>query len=442
MLGEMSRAGDRPGATRRARRPSGRAANVAQVFEEVAGVDASRVVPEANLSQDLGLDSIALAEVALALAEQAGRPAPQSLVGVATVGDLLALFDQEGRPSTSAEPIQAEPRPIVLPAPVRRSVSHVLDVLSDWGMRAVLDARVQGRGNIPHHANAIIVANHSSHLDVGLVKHALGEYGQELVSAGARDYFFKDTLRATYFENFTNVEPFDRHASVRESLERFVELLRQGKTILIFPEGTRSTTGRMGSFKPGVGLLVQAARVGILPVYLSGAYQAMPKGALLPRRTPLEARIGPYLSPEKLLGLTEHLGRRQQALRIVETARSALCALRDGAMFDVDRELQTPVVDANREARRATRVEVSPAPAVEQAAPAAAAPSAEPPASEPPASEPPASDDPATERSATRRRRREASPGDAAGGKGATGGKGRARRAPARSAAEPEPPEA
>ncbi|MCO5169958.1 MAG: AMP-binding protein [Planctomycetes bacterium] len=382
MLAEMSRAGERAAPTRRARRPGARGWNVGQAFEEVAGVEASRVVPEANLSQDLGLDSIALAEVALALAEQFGKAAPPSLVGVATVADLLALFDHEGgaRGPTSAEPIQAEPRPIVLPEPVRRSVSGVLDTLSDWGIRSVLQAKVQGRGHIPHHTNAIVVANHSSHLDVGLVKHALGEWAQELVSAGARDYFFKDTLRATYFENFTNVEPFDRHASVRESLERFVELLRQGKTVLIFPEGTRSTTGRMGSFKPGVGLLVQAARVGILPVYLSGTYQAMPKGTFLPRRRPLEARIGPFLSPDKLLGLTEHLGRRQQALRIVETARAALCALRDGGPFDIDRELQAPVSDA-RAARRAAREEAAaePAPAAEPAAERRPPPSRRPP---------------------------------------------------------------
>jgi long-chain acyl-CoA synthetase len=432
MLAEMSRAAGERGAggnTRRVRRPGARGWNVGQVFEEVAGVEASRVVPEASMAQDLGLDSISLAEVALALSEQLGKPAPQSLVGVVTVGDLLALFDHSDRASTSAEPIQAEPRPIVFPEPVRKGVSQVLDVLSDWGMRAVLDAQVLGRGNIPHNTNAIIVANHSSHLDVGLVKHALGEYGQDLVSAGARDYFFKDTLRATYFENFTNVEPFDRHASVRESLERFVQLLRQGKTILIFPEGTRSTTGRLGSFKPGVGLLVQAAKVGILPIYMSGTYQSMPKGTLLPRRRPLEARIGPYLSPDKLLGLTESLGRRQQALRIVEAARSALCSLRDGTPFDLDRELQAPVVDAAREARQAA-IEVTTAPAPTPA-PAPAAPqlvSGE--APQPALDEAPKS---------TRRRRpaTEAEP-PANGGKT---GKGRTRRAAARSGAgENDPP--
>jgi long-chain acyl-CoA synthetase len=419
MLAEMTRAGDRGGASRRVRRPGAARSNVGQVFEEVAGIEAARVVPEANLAQDLGLDSIALAEVALVLAEQAGKPAPQSLAGVSTVGDLLALFEQPGggRAAPSAEPITADARPIIFPEPIRKGVGRALDALSSFGFTQLLDAGVVGRGNIPHHTNAIVVANHSSHLDVGLVKHALGEWGDELVSAGARDYFFKDTLRATYFENFTNVEPFDRHASVRESLERFVQLLRQGKTVLIFPEGTRSQTGRMASFKPGVGLLVQAAKVGILPVYLAGAHQAMPKGALLPRRgVGMEARIGPYLSPDALLGMTEGLGRRQQALRIVDAARTALCSLRDGVPFDLARELAAPV-----EPRRGVEA------AIETAIELHAEPPPPAPIAATPAPAPAASPVVEEETKAARRRR----------GNGADDGKPKTRRRAAARSAEP-----
>lgn len=342
-LAELVRAGDRGPASRRGKRPGrGTDAVVARVFEDLAGVDPARLAPEAHLAQDLGLDSIALAEVALSLAEAFGKPAPRALERVVTVADLLALFEQTGEGGARVEPVRADARPLVLPAPVQQGVSGLLDGLQALGYGQALGAKVTGAGNIPHHTNAIVVANHASHLDVGLVKHALGPWGAGLVSAGARDYFFQDTLRATYFANFTNVIPFDRHASVRESLERFVELLRQGKTVLIFPEGTRSVTGRMASFKPGLGLLVQTARVGILPVYLSGTWQSMPKGAFLPRRRPLEARIGAFMPADRLLGLTGHLPRRQQALRIVDAARAALCSLRDGVPFDLAHELADP----------------------------------------------------------------------------------------------------
>ncbi len=345
LLSELQRgdggAARRPRGARRAGARGGRF-DAAAIFQEVAGVDPARVTPQAEL-QDLGLDSIALAEVALALAEASGRPAPRSLSSIATVGQLVALFEDgpgggEGHPET----ITADPRPVVFPEPVQRAVHGALDRLQELSYGRIFAAKVTGRGNVPHHTNAIVVANHCSHLDVGLVKYALGEYGQGIVSAGARDYFFKDTLRATYFDNFTHVVPFDRHESVRESLQRFVELLRQGKKVLIFPEGTRSVTGRMASFKPGLGLLVQASRMGILPVYLSGTHRSLPKGSLIPRVERLEARIGPFLPADRLLELTSHLGRRGQAERIVAVTRAALCALRDGQPFDVEQELAPP----------------------------------------------------------------------------------------------------
>jgi long-chain acyl-CoA synthetase len=312
-----------------------------QIFAELAGVEASKVVPQADLSQDLGMDSIALAEVAIALAEAAGRSAPSTLANVNTVEQLLALFDHKTGPETLV-PLTAPARAIHVPAPVQHVVHGFLDGMQNLGYGKFFNARILGRGNIPYHTNSIVVANHCSHLDVGLLKYSLGEYGETVVSAGASDYFFKSTLLATYFENFTHVMPFDRHESVRQSLDRFVRLLKAGKRVAIFPEGTRSVTGRMGSFKPGLGLLVQASRTGVLPVYLSGTHKSLPKGTWLPKAEQLEARIGSFLPPEILMGRTAHLPRRQQATRIVETVRSALCALRDSEPFDLDLVLPEP----------------------------------------------------------------------------------------------------
>ena len=334
LIGELSRSKD-TGRTKRGKAGrKGSGLEAGRIFREVAGIDPAKVLPEADLSQDLGLDSIALAEIALALAEEAGRPAPTTLTNVNTVAQLLALFDQEAAGGAAIAPLEAQARAIRFPYPIQRAVHGLLDTMQDVGYGRLLDAKILGRGNIPHHTNAIIVANHCSHLDVGLVKYSLGDYGREVISAGARDYFFQDTLRATYFENFTNVVPFDRHESVRQSLDRFVGLLRQGKKVVIFPEGTRSVTGRMAAFKPGLGLLVQASRTGILPVYLSGTHKSMPKGTVLPKQEKMEARIGPFLPPDLLLGNTSHLPRRAQANRIVEVVREALCALRDGQSFD------------------------------------------------------------------------------------------------------------
>src|SRR5581483_6476475 len=146
----------------------------------------------------------------------------------------------------------------------------------------------------------LVAANHASHLDMGLVKHALGDWGPHLVALAAKDYFFEDPIKRAYFENFTNLVPMDRHGSLRESLRTASEVIRQGYILLIFPEGTRSTTGVMVDFKPSLGYLALTNQVDVLPMYLEGTHDALPKGSLLPKNRDIAAHIGPLIRYDQL----------------------------------------------------------------------------------------------------------------------------------------------
>jgi len=182
---------------------------------------------------------------------------------------------------------------------------------------------------VPPFGGYIVSANPSSHLDMGLVKHALGESGPALVALAAKDYFFEDPVRRMYFENFTNLVPMERHGSLRESLRLAGEVLREGYILLIFPEGTRSETGVMVDFKASLGYLALSNRCGILPMYLAGTHDAMPKGAFFPRRgASVGARIGPFLDPERLRALADGAGKAESYRRVstqVERIVRKLC---------------------------------------------------------------------------------------------------------------------
>ena len=201
------------------------------------------------------------------------------------------------------------------------------------GQRALyerlLDARVAGRAFVPPFGGYIVAANHSSHLDMGLCKHALGESGPALVALAAKDYFFDDPVRRMYFENFTNLVPMERHGALRESLRLASEVVRDGYILLIFPEGTRSETGAMSDFKPSLGYLALSNRCGILPMFLAGTHDAMPKGAFLPhRRARVEAHIAPFVTPEKVRALAEGYGKAESYRRVsahVEGVLRRLC---------------------------------------------------------------------------------------------------------------------
>src|SRR4029079_14675003 len=113
--------------------------------------------------------------------------------------------------------------------------------------------------------------------------------------------------------NFTNLVPMERHGSLRESLRRAGEVIHDGYVLLIFPRGARSDTGVMSDFKRSLGYLAMTNRCGILPMYLSGTHEAMPKGRYLPRRGErVAAFIGPYLSYRDVVALAGDLARSEQ----------------------------------------------------------------------------------------------------------------------------------
>jgi long-chain acyl-CoA synthetase len=158
---------------------------------------------------------------------------------------------------------------------------------------------------------------------MGLVKHALGDWGPHLVALAAKDYFFEDPIKRAYFENFTNLVPMDRHGSLRESLRLASEVIKQGYILLIFPEGTRSTTGVMVDFKPSLGYLALSNQVDVLPMYLEGTHDALPKGSLLPKNRDIAAHLGPLIRYEQLKLATAGSPRSdayREASRIVERA--------------------------------------------------------------------------------------------------------------------------
>ncbi|AKU93228.1 1-acyl-sn-glycerol-3-phosphate acyltransferase [Vulgatibacter incomptus] len=176
--------------------------------------------------------------------------------------------------------------------------------------------------------NFLVAANHASHLDMGLVKHALGGQGDNLVALAARDYFFTNRLRRTYFENFTQLIPMNRHGSLRESLELASRSLRQGRNLLIFPEGTRATDGTLKEFKGSLGYLALTNQVGILPIYLEGTYDVLPKGAVLPKGRDLAAHIGTFISYEEIAEAVKGLPRSEQHRVVAAMAEEAVRKLR------------------------------------------------------------------------------------------------------------------
>jgi long-chain acyl-CoA synthetase len=227
-----------------------------------------------------------------------------------------------------APPAEVE-RDVAIPQPLAALGRKLLGAGQRLLYRELYDTTVRGGAHIPRDRNFLVVANHASHLDMGLVKVALGDQGEKLTALAAADYFFDTPLKRAYFENFTNLIPMDREGSVRKSLRAAVETLRRGMHVLVFPEGTRSRDGAMGEFKPTAGYLALHCGVDTLPVYIHGTFQALPPGNVLPRSAKLEVIIGQPIRVEDLRRRTAELPKgeaHKEATRIMERAVRNLTA--------------------------------------------------------------------------------------------------------------------
>jgi 1-acyl-sn-glycerol-3-phosphate acyltransferase len=154
---------------------------------------------------------------------------------------------------------------------------------------------VHGRELLPPERSCVLVANHGSHLDTLCLLAALPmSRRHRAFPAAAADYFFQSVPRIWIAAVVVNALPFSRQVHVRQSLNLCQRLLANpGNVLIIFPEGTRSTTGEIGRFKPGIGALLAGEDIPVLPCHLSGVTRAWPKGKLLPRPAKVSLRIGP-----------------------------------------------------------------------------------------------------------------------------------------------------
>lgn len=293
-----------------------------------------------SLRADLGFDSLMLLELLVALEAQLGASVDaERLNACVTLGDAEALMRETGagrRPARTAAIEGADDPPLELPPALRDAAMHWLGRAQTGFYDRVLRTRVSGRAFIPHNRNVLVAANHASHLDMGLAKYGLGGYGEGLVSLAAQDYFFEgNRWRKAYFENLTNLVPMRTRARSGRACAKRASCSKQGKTVLIFPEGTRSADGEVKEFKSAVGYLALQTRVDILPVYLGGTFAALPKGATLLRRRDVAVRIGPALEIRELTRLTQGLTASEASRVVADLARRAVLALSRGEVFDI-----------------------------------------------------------------------------------------------------------
>lgn len=172
-----------------------------------------------------------------------------------------------------------------------RSIAALM--LRSW-LRTYHRLEISGQEHLPAEGSFVMVGNHTSHLDALCLLAALPlRKLHRAFPAAAQDYFFVNIPRLAMAAIMVNALPFGRQSHIRHSLELCRHLLANpGNILILFPEGSRTTTGQMGEFKPGIGALMAGAEFPVVPCHLAGGFNAWPKGTSLPRPGKLHLRIG------------------------------------------------------------------------------------------------------------------------------------------------------
>ncbi len=193
--------------------------------------------------------------------------------------------------ATMAETLRNFPREPRMASYALRSVAAL--ILRGW-MRIYHRMHIDGRDYLPRTGSYVLVCNHTSHLDtMALLSSVPLRQIHRTFPAAAADYFFSSLPRSAFSAILINALPFDRNVNGAESLTVCSELLKnEGNVLIIFPEGTRTTTGEMDRFRSGIGRLVVGTDLPVVPCHLSGGVQAWPKGKLVPRPRRLRLRLG------------------------------------------------------------------------------------------------------------------------------------------------------
>ncbi len=187
---------------------------------------------------------------------------------------------------------------------------------------------VSGAENLPARGPYIIAANHASHLDSLLVAANLpGTIWRQLVCLAAKEWFHTPVLG--WLARAGAAIPIDRQGACNlSSLHEAMDRLRSGLNLLVFPAGRRSRTGEVEPFKPGVGFLSFETGAPVVPLYLGGTFEILPRWRRIPSLHPISIRIGAPLRAESYRSYAASSPFRYKVYkRIAGDAHSAVCAL-------------------------------------------------------------------------------------------------------------------
>jgi long-chain acyl-CoA synthetase len=266
-----------------------------------------RLAPETSPQLDLDIDSLGWVNLTLEIGEQIGVELDEEAIDrIDTVGDLLREVasraggtKHHGSLFESPEEVldDRQKRWLKPLGPARSAAARGMFFLNRMMMRGVFRLRAEGLQNLPDAGPFIIAPNHVSYLDSFALAAALPHSVlRRTYWAGWSGAAFGNPL-TRLVSRLAQVVPVDPGRAGLSSLAFGATVLKRGQNLVWFAEGERSPTGNLQPFKPGVGMLLSYYPVPVVPVFIRGTYEAMPRGRFVRRLEKVTVTFGEAVDP-------------------------------------------------------------------------------------------------------------------------------------------------
>jgi len=190
-----------------------------------------------------------------------------------------------------------------------------------------LHFRSYGSEYVPSEGGCIIAANHVSFLDPPAISIGLKH---RVVRFLARDTLFASRIGG-WFMRHVHCIPIDRTRGDIGALRKALAELKKGHVLCLFPEGTRSPDGELKEAKGGIGFLISKAGVPVVPAYVAGTYDVLPKGAKHVNKGKVSITYGKPINPSELSDLDSS---RESYEEIGRRVMSAIAGLKEKSLAD------------------------------------------------------------------------------------------------------------
>lgn len=286
--------------------PSADAGPLSDLISRISGrAPGAGLRADASLDSDLGLSSLDRVELMSAIEDRYQVDLSETrFSSVRTVGDLEKMLRGEAAPTAGYHYPSWTLR---WPTTWIRLVIHYL--LLRPAVLVLGWPRVEGREHLRGvKGPLLVVANHVGDVDPGFILTALpahfrhrlaigtgGEALEALRTPGAERGFFArlyDRLQWFLGVSLLNLFPLPREAGFRRSFAYAGEAVDRGYSVLVFPEGRHTTTGKMNPFRAGIGLLAQSLGIPVLPMRIDGLFEIKQAGKHFAAPHKVRVRIG------------------------------------------------------------------------------------------------------------------------------------------------------